>query len=193
MTAAPSVAELTHRLAGCPPEFLATAIAGGSGEVSVAAVVGDAARMIGADLPGSCAAALAPGQTDDRTRNWLQICLVAAWLLTAPGLAGAVSGPDLLRLVGRELWSMSALVEARLVVSDPDRREELVRATLRSVGVVPAGETAEQAADRLSTLDSAGRARVESAARAAEERAREVREALARKAAEEAAARAFRE
>ncbi|OOK67654.1 hypothetical protein BZL30_7641 [Mycobacterium kansasii] len=58
---------------------------------------------------------------------------------------------------------------------------------------MPAGETVEQAADRLSTLDSATRARVEAEARAAEARAKEVRAALARKRAEEAAARASRE
>ena len=57
----------------------------------------------------------------------------------------------------------------------------------------PAGETPEQAADRLATLDSVTRARVETEARAAEERAREVRAALERQRAAEAAARASRE
>jgi uncharacterized metal-binding protein len=85
------------------------------------------------------------------------------------------------------------LVRAELFVRDADRREELARLVFRCTGVVPAGETAEQAADRLSTLDSATRTRVEAEARAAEERAREVREALKRKRAEEAAARASRE
>jgi hypothetical protein len=63
----------------------------------------------------------------------------------------------------------------------------------RRADVVPAGETAEQAADRLSTLDSQTRNRVEAEARAAEVRASEVRAALKRKRAEEAAARASRE
>ena len=61
------------------------------------------------------------------------------------------------------------------------------------VGVVPAGETEAQAEDRLATLDSTGRARVEAEARAAEERAREVRAAMERQRAAEAAARASRE
>ena len=87
----------------------------------------------------------------------------------------------------------AAQVAARKFVSDPDRREELARFALARLGFRPAGETLAQAQDRLTTLNSAERARVLRAARAAEERSRQIREALTRKAAEESADKWTRE
>ena len=104
-----------------------------------------------------------------------------------------LSSRQFLQFLSNDLHRLAGLVRAELLVQDPDRREELARLLIRAAGAVPAGETPEQAADRLSTLDSATRARVEAEARAAEERARDVRAALERKRAEEAAARASRE
>jgi hypothetical protein len=76
-----------------------------------------------------------------------------------------------------------------VIINDPDRREELVRLCLKGLGLIPQGESAAQAADRLTTLDSVERDRVIRETRQAEARAREIREAMARKRAEEAAAR----
>ena len=89
--------------------------------------------------------------------------------------------------------TISLQVAARRFVSDPDRREELARVALARLGYRPAGETLAQAQDRLTTLNSAERARVMNASRAAEERARQIREALAKKAAEESADKWTRE
>ncbi|MGV7254980.1 MULTISPECIES: hypothetical protein [Mycobacterium] len=189
----PSVATLVHRLADCPDDFLAPPLIGDRGVVAVAAVVGDTLAALGAALPDDWVAGLTPGQTDAATENWLRAALVSCWLATDESARSLLSGTALLRFLGEELWAMAALVRAELLVRDPDRREELARLVFRRAGVVPAGETVEQAADRLSTLDSATRARVEAEARAAEARAKEVRAALARKRAEEAAARASRE
>ncbi len=77
--------------------------------------------------------------------------------------------------------------------SDPDRREELSRLCLRALNLRPAGETAAQAQDRLTTLNTVERQHVIAAARAAEERARQIREAMAKQAAEEAADKWSRE
>ncbi|AGZ54360.1 hypothetical protein A4G30_19365 [Mycobacterium kansasii] len=189
----PSVATLVHRLAGCPDDFLAPPLIGDRGVVAVAAVLGDTLASLGAALPDDWLAVLTPGQTDAATENWLRACLVSCWLASDESARSLLSGAAFLGLLGEELWAMAALVRAELLVRDPDRREELARLVFRRAGVVPAGETVEQAADRLSTLDSATRARVEAEARAAEARAKEVRAALARKRAEEAAARASRE
>ncbi|ARG64821.1 hypothetical protein B1T45_08525 [Mycobacterium kansasii] len=189
----PSVATLVHRLADCPDDFLAPPLIGDRGVVAVAAVVGDTLAALGAALPDDWVAGLTPGQTDAATENWLRAALVSCWLATDESARSLLSGTAFLRFLGEELWAMAALVRAELLVRDPDRREELARLVFRRAGVVPAGETVEQAADRLSTLDSATRARVEAEARAAEARAKEVRAALARKRAEEAAARASRE
>ncbi|POY00249.1 hypothetical protein C3469_13360 [Mycobacterium kansasii] len=189
----PSVATLVHRLADCPDDFLAPPLIGDRGVVAVAAVLGDTLASLGAALPDDWLAVLTPGQTDAATENWLRACLVSCWLASDESARSLLSGAAFLGLLGEELWAMAALVRAELLVRDPDRREELARLVFRRAGVVPAGETVEQAADRLSTLDSATRARVEAEARAAEARAKEVRAALARKRAEEAAARASRE
>lgn len=188
----PPVAELVNRLASCPADFLAPPRVGSRGVVSVAAVLGDVVRGLGGELPDAWEEALAPREADEAGENWLQACLVTGWLAAAPALRDRL-GPRLLGFLADDLHRTAALVRAERLVNDPDRREELCRLLLRAAGLVPAGESAAQAADRLATLDSAHRARVEAEARAAEERSREVRDALARRRAEEAAARASRE
>lgn len=188
-----SIADLVHRLAACPDDFLAPPRVGGSGTVAVAAVVGDTLHGLDAELPAEWLASLSPPAADDASTNWLRAVLVTCWLATHPALAGLVRGDQLLALLAGDVHRLAGLVRADHLVADVDRREELARLLLRAAGVVPAGESAAHAMDRLATLDSATRLRVEAEARAAEERAREVREALERKRAAEAAARASRE
>jgi hypothetical protein len=94
------------------------------------------------------------------------------------------------KLLASSPWAhLAGLVRPDKFVSDPDRREELVRFCLAQLELRPLGETQSQAADRLTTLDSAERHRVLRATAAAERRAREVREAMARKQAQESASR----
>jgi hypothetical protein len=193
VAAAPSVAALVHRAGNCPGDFLAPPVVGGQGVVAVAAVVGDTVASLGGELSNEWVAALSPAQAATTTDNWLRSCLVACWLAADEAVAPVLSSRQFLQFLSNDLHRLAGLVRAELLVQDPDRREELARLLIRAAGAVPAGETPEQAADRLSTLDSATRARVEAEARAAEERARDVRAALERKRAEEAAARASRE
>jgi hypothetical protein len=190
---APAVARLVHRLAECPDDFLAPPVIGGRGVVSVAAVVGDTLAPLGAGVPDDWVNSLAPAAADAAMENWLRACLVSCWLVSDPSVRGLLSPDGFLRFLGEDVWPMAALVRADLLVRDADRREELARLVFRRAGVVPDGETVERAADRLSTLDSVTRVRVEGEARAAEQRAAEVRAALARQRAQEAAARASRE
>ncbi len=56
----------------------------------------------------------------------------------------------------RTLLKLCDLVSPALLVSDPDRREELVRLTIRYEPAT-GGETVAQAMDRLNTLDSVER------------------------------------
>lgn len=190
----PPLESLTHRLAACPAEFLAEPRIGSAGVVEVAAVVADLARDLGGPAPSPAQlAAFKP--TDARQfRNWLSVVLVACWLLhdewfrRQPGLAsGAID------FLTGGLNQVAALSQAPRFVDDPDRREELARLALRHLGLRPAGETEAQAADRLNTLDSAERDRVQRAARKAEERAEAIRAAMAKQAADEAAAQYSRE
>jgi hypothetical protein len=185
---------LTRRLAECPVEILAEPRIGSTGQVRVEAVVGDLLHDLGGPpLTPAQASAFQPREAR-KSRNWLSLVLVAAWLLHEPwfqeqrrfaGLAGAFLAGGLTQLAG--------LAQAPKFVLDPDRREELARLCLKGLHLRPAGETIEQAADRLSTISTAERQAVMQAASLAEERARAVREAMAKKAADEAAAQYSRE
>src|SRR5262249_55762625 len=126
--------------------------------------------------------------------NRLQTVLVAAWLLDDCWFREhAEFASRAYSFLTEDVPELSALVPAARLVSDADRRGELARLCLKALGLRPAGETAEQAQDRLTTLSSVERQRVIRAARAAEERAQAIREAMRLKAAQEAAARYGRE
>jgi hypothetical protein len=93
----------------------------------------------------------------------------------------------------QELSAVSGIVNVEQLDQDEERREELIRRTLRAVDWLLPGEMRNEADDRLKQVDSIERRRVLLAAAERERRAREVREAMARKAAEEAAAKVSRE
>lgn len=116
------------------------------------------------------------------------------WLLDAPEFHDRHLEPETLwKLLTRTSPQLAAQASARQFLSDPDRREELVRLALADLGMRPEGETVAQAQDRLSSISSLERARVLEASRAAEARAREIRDALRRKAAQEGADKWARE
>lgn len=158
----------------------------------MAAVVWDVLRAVGSEplLPEELAPFRPTGRGAKEKREALRLVLLFCWLLGDDGFRGR---PDLGWLARglveqaapqlAEYWNLDRLL------TDPDRREELVRRLLWELNLRPAGESEAQAADRLQTLDSAERQRVLSAAAAAERRAQEVREAMARAAAQDAASR----
>ena len=183
----PILEALTRRLAETPEEFLAEPRVGNVGQVHTAAVVGDLLRLLGHDVPARELAAFS-GSDRRGDRNRLGVTLVLAWLLADDWFVR--SRPDaaaVLTLLGTTAGELAQQIAASKLVSDPDRREELARVALARLGLRPAGETIDQAQDRLVTLSSAERQRVMRASRAAEERARAIREALVRKAAQESA------
>lgn len=177
---------LTRRLAETPGVFL-------TGEVVVAAVLSDVLADRGLDpLDEEWLAALG-APTGPAQAAWQRLVGVVAWLLADPRIGGLATTPGVLGLLRGDLHQLAEDVAPQAVVTDGDRREELARLLLRAIGVVPAGETAAQAADRLATLDTATRLRVIAEAREAEEHAQKVRAALAKKRAQQAAAKAMRE
>jgi hypothetical protein len=193
-TEGPPLEALTRRLAECPAEFLAEPRIGAAGQVQVAAVVADLLRDLGGPLPSPAQAAVFQPRQARGSRNWLQLVLIACWLLHDPWLREqARYGPAAADFLTGGLTQLASLAQAQTFISDADRREELARLALRDLGLRPAGESVAQAQDRLATLNTAERNRVMAAARQAEERARKVREAMAKKAAEEAAAQYSRE
>ncbi len=189
----PILESLTRRLAETPEDFLAEPRIGETGRVHVAAVVVDLLRLLHTSLEDARLTQFA-GRDVRRDRNRLAITLLLCWLLSDNWFRQTkIEGTNILELLDREANELSLQVAARKFVTDPDRREELARVALARLGFRPAGETLAQAQDRLTTLNSAERARVMKAAQAGEQRARQIREALVRKAAEESADKYTRE
>jgi len=182
----PILESLTHRLAECPEEFLLPPRMGNSGAISVAAIVHDHLRAMGGG-------ALEPLRNTGEAAL-LSLVAVTTWLLhddwflDQPALAEKMQ-----RLLGNALQPLSAIVPAKQFVTDPDRREELARFCLAELGLRPQGESAAQAKDRLTALDSLERVKVLRDTLEAEARANEVRKMMAKRAAEEAAAKETRE
>lgn len=185
----PDLAILTRRLSEAPSEVL--------GDVPapiVAAVLSDLLRDLGGvGLSARSASALVPGDATPESHNRRCWLLIGAWLLRDDSLR-ALAPPSEQAASQAQAWLLGELraladvLEARQVLADPDRREEVARRALRALGLRPRGESGPQAEDRLKTLDSIERQRVILEARRTQERARKIREEMARKAAEEAAA-----
>jgi hypothetical protein len=187
----PQLEALTHRLSECSADFLGKpTTAAARGTVDVPAVVCDLLRAMGATPNGADAVKrFAPPALTPAVENWLRLVCVASWLLHDEWFLsrGAQLAPAVWDLLVNRLDGVAKVSRAEKAVTDPDRREELARLCLSALKLRPRGETREQAADRLTTLDSVERERVVKQTRAAEERARQIREAMAAKAAEEAA------
>jgi hypothetical protein len=189
----PTLEYLLHRLSECPGEFLAEPRAGGRGMIDVTAIVCDLVRAFEIEPQHLDLERLAhKGIPADKNR--LRLVSVATWLLndewflTRPAL-----GRPIWELLSQGLNALAGAMPAEQAVTDPDRREELVRHCLKQLNVRPQGESAAQASDRLTALDSVERAKVLRKIRTAEARANEVRTMMARRAAEEAAAKVSRE
>jgi hypothetical protein len=190
----PALQVLTHRLAECPGEFLAEPLIGQKGSVHTAAVVADLVQDLGG---GSLTQGdLAPFVSDNplKDRNRLRAVLIGAWLLHDPWfrMKRQYAEPAY-RFLRDALPAVTDLIKAPMFISEPERREELARLALKALGLRPAGETAVEAQDRLTTVSSVERHRVIMGTRNAQKRAAEIREAMRKKAAEEAAAKASRE
>jgi hypothetical protein len=188
----PPLESLIHRLAETPREFLDEPRIQGRGQVAVAALAHDLMVQLGqTPSPEFLEKFEGRGATE---RNRLSLTAVMIWLLSDdwfmehPDLAMDLSG-----LLTDTAASLAEATSAERYTSDPDRREELARTSLAAFGCHPAGETPQQAVDRLTAVSGAERRRLLQASREAEERARAVREALVRKAAQESADKWSRE
>ncbi|TCO53064.1 hypothetical protein [Actinocrispum wychmicini] len=173
-----SLSRLTRRLAETPADFLAD-------DVSVPAVVSDVLMSAG----GQALDARSAMPFESSERNWQRLVLISCWLVADDDLIAAADAKRLYDFLTEVLLPLADLVDAPKFVADPDRREELTRLALRSLSLLPDGETAAQAADRLATVDSVRRQEVLRAAKEAEERAAAVRKAMEEQRAREAAAR----
>jgi len=191
--AGPALESLTRRLAETPREFLDEPRLQGRGRVAVAALVRDLAERFGLVADMALLARFdARGRPEDRNR--LTLAAVVVWLLGDDWFISAPpAAADLSALLADTVATLAAAAPADRYASDADRREELARTALAAFGSRPAGESVEQATDRLTAVSGAERRRLLQASREAEERARAVREALVAKAAQESADKWTRE
>ena len=189
----PILDRLTHRLAECPPDFLAEPRTGSSGGVHTAALVYDLLFELGGSWPNPSFVWHFSGTTAPQ-RNWLRLVAVSCWLLADDWFVSQRRfAQQALPWLHNGLSGLAEIVSADQFVSDQDRREELARLCLAALGLRPAGESENSAEDRLKTLDSVERVRLIKATQEQQKRARQLREAMRRKEAAEAAARATRE
>lgn len=191
---APPLAELLRWVAGMPAAFQADPTT----SCRVPAVVADLLETLFGEPPApGLLGAFALGADQGAERNRLRWVLAAAHVLWHPAFREArlpdAARAGVERLLVQELATLAAVAKVELLAIDEERREELIRRTLRALKLSLPGESANEANDRLHQVDSVERQRVLIAAAGREKRAREVREAMARKAAEEAAAKVSRE
>lgn len=189
----PPLESLIHRLAETPREFLDEPRIQGRGQLAVPALVHDLMVSLG-HTPAPEFLAGFDGKTANADRNRLSLSAILVWLLADDWFVEHrdLTG-DLSSLLTDTAQGLADAASAERYTSDPDRREELARTTLAAFSCHPAGETPQQAIDRLTAVSGAERKRLLLASRAAEERAKAVREALVRKAAQESADKWTRE
>ncbi len=180
----PPLEMILHRLSHCPADLFEQAA---QSSRLTRALVCDYFRQSQPELASDQLDALLPAHTG-LNMLWMPMAvwlLSDAWFKDRPELQAALH--ELFK--DPKLSALMELVKPDALVNDPDRREEFVRLLLQALDLRPAGETLEQALDRLNTLDSVERSRILRATREAERRAREVREAMARAKAQESASR----
>jgi hypothetical protein len=191
----PPLAEFLRWLAEMPDSFRAEPVGFRTGRVPAHAVAADLLETYLGEYPDeSLVGAFRPTGTSNVELNRMRWILAECHLLWHPALRTRnVPAASLRKLLVQEVATLAALVPASALAEDDDRREELIRRTLRALGLGLPGESAKEAEDRLTQLDSVEHQRLIRAAKEKEKRAREVREMMARRAAEEAAAKVSRE
>jgi hypothetical protein len=192
---APSLAELLRWMAEMPVAFRAEPEGFPDGRARVRAVVADLFEtFFGQSPPAATLAAFDHSDTGKAERNRLRWLLAATHLLWHPTFREhPPTRAALERLLIQELPAVAGIVDVEQLDQDEERREELVRRTLRTLARPLPGEAGNEAEDRWKQVDSVERRRVLLAAAERERRSRQVREAMARKAAQEAAAKVSRE
>ena len=186
MKIGPSIDDLTHFLAECPSEFLAEPVAQAVDGIHVDAVVFDTLLLLGGTTTRKSVRKFSPGE---QTNAANRITLVICWLMSHRGFANQGLADLTLKTLVELPALIAPLLKPERLVTDPDRREELVRLVLQRLELVPKGETETHAADRLKSISSVERKRLLEETRAQVEHAQRLRKAMAEKQAREAAAR----
>src|SRR5882724_8848906 len=109
----PLLETLTRRLAETPEDFLGEPRIGSTGQVRVAAVVGDLMRSLGATVDAAALSAL-NGSDAKRDRNRLSVTLLLCWLLADEWFRqNKLASNALLDLIGQGSAQLSVQVASR--------------------------------------------------------------------------------
>lgn len=189
----PSLAELLFHQAGIAPDLSGEPRIGAAGRIATDAVVFDLMLELGGGfLPVEGLRRFRSDLPADRNR--LRLVLAAAWLFHHPYFRQGKRHAEPCRaFLAHGLDELARVVDADLVLTKPERREELIRRALAALGQRPAGETEVQARDRLAGLDSVAQERLLQEARDRLKAEREAEIARKKREEEEAAARYGRE
>jgi hypothetical protein len=191
----PPLAEFLRWMTEMPAAFRAEPQGFGTDTLAVYAVVADLFETCTGEPPdANLLAAFHAANTGKVERNRLRWVLAACHLLWHPALRSqSVPAATLRKLLVQDLATLAAVAPVDRLIDEEERREELIRRTLRALDLRLPGESPKDAEDRLTQVDSVERQRLLREAAEKEKRAREVREMMARRAAEEAAAKVSRE
>lgn len=187
----PPLAEFLRWMVEMPEAFRAEPEGFAGGTVAVHAVVADLFDTYFGDPPDEpTLARFLPANRSRLERNRLRWVLAACRLLWHPSLrTRSFQREWLTTFLADDLLPLAGVAPAEGLLTDEERREELIRRAFLALGLLLPGETEREAEDRLTQVDSVERQRLLREAAEKEKRAREVREAMARRAAAEAAAR----
>lgn len=120
--------------------------------------------------------------------NHLFSIQIGCWLFSYPKFnQNPTLIPKIHEFLYFDLAKLSEFVKYRNWIEDDDRTEEFVRLALKRCDILPTGETAKAAANRLEALDTIKRQKVLNETNESIERMKEIRKAMAEKKAREAA------
>ena len=114
--------------------------------------------------------------------NHIYSIQIGCWLFTHPYFARMEKLlPSIRTFLFYDLAKVSSLVKYREWIDDEDRCEEFIRLALKRCDIIPNGETAQIASDRLDALDTIKRQQVLSETNQSIERVKEIRRQMAEK------------
>lgn len=156
----PDLEILMRRLAETPPDFLAEPYIAGASRVAVPALVNDLLHQHGRRAPPAALDGF-NGHSARADRNRLALSMIMVWMLADDWwLVARPEQAALLQVLAEVPAELAPAAPAHRFVDDAERREELARLVLARLGYRPLGETAEQAADRLSAVSATERRRL---------------------------------
>ncbi len=179
---------LLYHLKACPETFLQRSALWPGGILHTDALLADVYRKMHGDFRATRADLPTIPDLKPLEENHLLSIGIACWFFSHPSYAGQPALlPGVHHFLFAELPSVCRHVKPQSWLEDEDRAEEFVRLALRSCALLPAGETAPEAADRLDSLSTLKRLAVLRETNQLMERARAIRQKMAEEKAREAA------